>query len=324
MEKKERFRGCLLGLACGDAVGTAVEFSPRGTFSPVVDMIGGGPFNLAPGQWTDDTSMALCLAESLIAKSGFDAKDQMERYVRWANEGHMSSTGRCFDIGSTVSEALERFQESGDPFAGSDNPFSAGNGALMRLAPIPMYFLNNRKEVLEYSEKSSMTTHRAPESLQACRVFSWMIAEAMAGASKEKILFSKPKNVLPSASTVKIEEIFAGTYKDKSREQIKSSGYVIHSLEAALWSFWTSNTYEDAILTAVNLGDDTDTVAAICGQLAGAYYGEAQIPANWRNNLAHRSLLESMADMLWQKSIKKQEEGQRSFWTKFLSGLKKR
>ncbi|MBY0401993.1 ADP-ribosylglycohydrolase family protein, partial [Myxococcota bacterium] len=136
----DRCAGALVGLACGDAVGTAVEFRTRGHFEPVIDMRGGGPFSLEPGQWTDDTSMALCLAESLLETGRFDARDQMERYVRWWQQGHWSATGFCFDIGNTVRAALARFQSTGDPFAGSTEPDTAGNGALMRLAPVVLFF----------------------------------------------------------------------------------------------------------------------------------------------------------------------------------------
>jgi ADP-ribosyl-[dinitrogen reductase] hydrolase len=139
-ELTDRFRGCLVGLAVADAVGTTVEFMPPGSFSPVTDMVGGGPFELAPGQWTDDTSMALCLAESLIECRGFDPGDQMRRYVRWHRDGHLSSTGRCFDIGITVAEALHRFASTGEPFSGSTDPMKAGNGSLMRLAPVAMFY----------------------------------------------------------------------------------------------------------------------------------------------------------------------------------------
>ena len=140
MHARDRFRGCLLGLATGDAVGTALEFRPRGSFEPLTDMQGGGPFGLLPGQWTDDTSMALCMATSLVERGGFDARDQMARYCRWADHGYLSSTGACFDIGKTVAAALRRFKLDGNPYAGSDDPNSAGNGCIMRLAPIPMYF----------------------------------------------------------------------------------------------------------------------------------------------------------------------------------------
>ena len=131
---RDRFRGCLLGLVAGDALGTTLEFKRPGSFEPIDDMVGGGPHRLQPGQWTDDTSMALCLATSLVERGGFDAADQMQRYVRWWREGYLSSTGCCFDIGNTVSAALSRFIEHGDPYAGSTDPHSAGNGSLMRLA----------------------------------------------------------------------------------------------------------------------------------------------------------------------------------------------
>jgi ADP-ribosyl-[dinitrogen reductase] hydrolase len=117
-----------LGLAVGDALGTTVEFKAPGTFPPVTDISGGGHFNLKPGEWTDDTSMALCLAESLIERRGFDAKDQMDRYRRWHEQGYLSSNGRCFDIGDTVASALARYRRTGDPFAGSESPDTAGNG----------------------------------------------------------------------------------------------------------------------------------------------------------------------------------------------------
>ena len=135
MTTQDRYRGALIGLACGDALGTTLEFERPGTFEPIADMHGGGPFDLEPGQWTDDTSMAWCLAESLIACRGFDARDQMARYVNWWRWGYLSSTGECFDIGRTCAEALARFEQDGEPFAGSDDPHSAGNGSLMRLAP---------------------------------------------------------------------------------------------------------------------------------------------------------------------------------------------
>jgi ADP-ribosyl-[dinitrogen reductase] hydrolase len=135
MDRIQRSRGCLLGLAVGDALGTTLEFKPPGTFTPITDMLGGGPFNLKPGQWTDDTSLALCLAESLIECRGFNPKDQMERYVRWWKEGHLSSTGTCFDIGNTTRAALSAFLKTGNPMSGPTDAYSAGNGSLMRLAP---------------------------------------------------------------------------------------------------------------------------------------------------------------------------------------------
>jgi ADP-ribosyl-[dinitrogen reductase] hydrolase len=171
METRSRHRGCLVGLAAGDAVGTTLEFRRPGTFSPLTDMVGGGPFGLEPGQWTDDTSMALCLATSLLHKQGFDAQDQMDRYLDWMNNGYMSSTGECFDIGGTVLKALESYRENGDPFAGSTNPRSAGNGCIMRLAPVPMYYANDIETAVQWSVESSRTTHATQECLDACALF---------------------------------------------------------------------------------------------------------------------------------------------------------
>ena len=138
----------------------------------------GGPA-FAPGQWTDDTSMALCLAESLVERSGFDARDQMERYVRWWQHGHLSSTGRCFDIGTTTRAALQRYLQSGDPFAGSTDPQSAGNGSLMRLAPIAMYYRNQPEQCIAMAADSSRTTHGAPTAVDACRYFAGLLLGAL-------------------------------------------------------------------------------------------------------------------------------------------------
>ena len=166
---QDRFRGCLLGLAVGDALGTTLEFKKPGTFPPMDGLIGGGPFGLQPGQWTDDTSMALCLATSLIENSGFEPKDQMQRYVRWRDEGYLSATGSCFDIGTTVNDALSRFIANGNSYAGSTDPMSAGNGSLMRLAPVPMFYAFDANEAIYRSAESSRTTHAAEEAIDACR-----------------------------------------------------------------------------------------------------------------------------------------------------------
>ena len=169
METLERFRGSLLGLAVGDAVGTTLEFKPPGTFTPLTDMVGGGPFGLKPGQWTDDTSMALCLAESLIERRGFDPADQLSRYVRWYREGHHSSTSRCFDIGNATRAALAQFERTRKLYCGSTDPHSAGNGSIMRLAPVPLFFARRPREAIERSADSSRTTHAATSCVDACR-----------------------------------------------------------------------------------------------------------------------------------------------------------
>src|SRR5215218_1405041 len=167
-----RFRGCLLGLAVGDAVGTTVEFSPPGSFEPVRDMVGGGPFSLPAGAWTDDTSMALCLAESLVERRAFDPVDQLQRYVRWYREGHWSSTGRCFDIGNATRAALERFERTGEPFPGDAAPDAAGNGPLMKLAPVVLAFVDRPQDAVRFACESARTTHGAVEARDACRYFA--------------------------------------------------------------------------------------------------------------------------------------------------------
>lgn len=291
---EDRARGCLVGLAAGDAVGTTVEFSPRGTFTPLTDMVGGGPFNLKAGQWTDDTSMALCLATSLLEK-GFDPADQMDRYCRWMNEGHLSSNGRCFDIGNTVREALWRHQQTGDPLAGSTDPYKAGNGSIMRLAPVVLYFAHTPDEAERCAGESSKTTHGAPTCIDACRLMARMLLAALGGASKADIL--NAGHAFTGAP--EIEAIARGTWRNKTEAEIKGSGYVVHSLEAAVWCFATTETFEAAILKAANLGDDADTTAAICGQIAGAHYGINNIPEWWRLQLTWLDQITAWADALY-------------------------
>jgi ADP-ribosylglycohydrolase len=303
MKSIERFRGCLSGLAVGDAVGTTLEFKKPGSFVPITDMVGGGPFNLEPGQWTDDTSMALCLAESLIVKRGFDPTDQMERYVRWYREGYFSSTGRCFDIGNTVREALHHFESTGNSYAGSTDPWTAGNGSLMRLAPVPMFYANDPATAIVQAASSSYTTHGASAAVNACQFFGGLIVGALNGTDKETLLspyyspipdYWKDKFLIPEM-TVVVE----GSYKHRTPPKIEGSGYVVKSLEAALWAFYHSHDFREGCLLAANLGNDADTTAAVYGQLAGAYYGENGIPQSWREKLANRSIIESIAEQLF-------------------------
>ncbi len=289
-----RFRGCLLGLAVGDAVGTTVEFQSRGSFLPVTDMLGGGPFQLKPGQWTDDTSMALCLATSLLSKPGFDPIDQMDRYWDWYKNGYLSSTGDCFDIGNTVRQALEKYKRTGDPFSGNTSPDAAGNGSLMRLAPIPMYYFSDLEKTLHFAGESSRTTHGAQECIESCQLFAEMLFRALSGSSKDEILFDSTIGI----SSSRIQSITSGNYCQKSIDQIKGTGYVVESLEAALWCFYQTDTFNAAILQAANLGDDADTTAAICGQIAGAYYGETGIPVKWLELLFMKNEIVSLTDKL--------------------------
>ncbi len=295
MKDLDRYRGCLLGLAVGDAIGTTVEFKARGSFPPVTDMVGGGAFNLKPGQWTDDTSMALCLAESLVEKNGFDPLDQMNRYRAWYENGYLSSTGTCFDIGNATRQALEKFKATGKPMSGSTHPSSAGNGSLMRLAPVAMFYAPSRAIAQAYAGKSSRTTHGAKECVDACTLFARMLVLALVGAGKETILF---ENGTAGIVSEKILAIARGEYREKSTMHIRGSGYVVDALEAALWCFWTTDTFSEAVLAAANLGDDADTTAAICGQIAGAWYGQTGIPTPWLDKLYLREKIVDLAEEL--------------------------
>ena len=303
---RDRFRGCLLGLAAGDALGTTLEFKRPGTFQPINDMTGGGPFRLRPGQWTDDTSMALCLAASLIERGEFDPMDQMLRYVRWRDEGYLSSTGSCFDIGNTIASALSRFSRDGEPFAGSSDSFSAGNGSLMRLAPVPMYFAGDAAEAINRSADSSRTTHGAEEAVDACRYFAGLLVGALNGVDKETLLSACycPAEGLWERSPMaeKIARVAGGSFKHRGPPEIRGTGYVVESLEAVLWAFHKSQDFREGALLAANLGDDADTTAAIYGQIAGAHYGAEAIPAEWREVLTMATEITSMADSLYDHS----------------------
>ena len=272
--------GSLIGLAVGDAVGTTLEFKARGSFDPISDMVGGGPFQLNAGEWTDDTSMALCLAHSLVFKKGFDAKDQMDRYCNWYQNGYMSSTGECFDIGITVSDALRTYLETGNPFSGSSEEYASGNGSLMRLAPIPMFF-SELEECIKFAGESSRTTHGSAECIDSCKLFASLLFHAYKSANKAEIF---TRNTY-EPYTQKVLNLSNGQFLEKTYEELTGSGYVIESLEAALWCFMKSGSFEECILLAANLGNDADTTAAIAGQIAGALYGLENIPSKWVEKL---------------------------------------
>lgn len=292
---RERAIGSLLGLAVGDALGTTLEFSARDRRPRLTGMEGGGPFRLEPGQWTDDTSMALALADSLIACDGLDEHDLMTRFVSWMDEGAYSSNGRCFDIGITVRGALARFRAMGDPIAGSTDPHSAGNGGLMRLAPVAIRHWDDEEARRDLAARQSRTTHGAAEAVEACIAFADMLADAIAGRPRDEVLRDR-KGDPPFVG--QIARIMGGSWRGKRRDDISSSGYVAHSLEAALWSTARTGSFEEAVLLAANLGDDADTIAAITGQLAGALYGYKAIPQPWMGQLAQQGVIFGMARQL--------------------------
>lgn len=295
---RDRAVGALLGLAVGDAVGTTLEFAERDHYRPLTDMIGGGPFHLKAGQWTDDTSMALALADSLIEKGKLNPRDLMRRFLRWYRHGEYSWGRGCFDIGNATADALELFEEARQPYASDPELNAAGNGSLMRLSPVAIRWWNKPEERRSAASRQSRTTHAAPEAVDACVVFADLISDAIGGIPARQVLAPRE---LPLAG--QIAPIIAGRWRGKHRAEIESSGYVAHSLEAALWAVGRSASFEEAVLTAANLGGDADTIAAIAGQLAGALYGASGIPPGWQKKLVWRKRIEDMAMRLWKDSV---------------------
>jgi len=282
MEDKKR--GCLYGLAIGDALGAAVEFRQPGEFAPVTCYRGLGPHGLDAGEWTDDTSMALALADSIA--HGWSMKDQMERYFDWFQNGKYSVNGMCFDIGNTTRQAMYSFEESGC-YKAEDNPDSSGNGSIMRLAPVVIKYCGN-VGLHYYLMESSETTHGSSQCTDSCLALGIILQELMLGKSKEEVLSRDLFKSIPLCALVR--EVVNGSYK--TGKDIKGSGWVIKSLEAALWAFHTSESFEETVLKAVNLGDDSDTTGAVAGQLAGAYWGYNAIPKALIDGLAQKEIIE--------------------------------
>lgn len=294
---RDRYRGALLGLAVGDCIGMPLEFKQPDS-RILKGMESGNAFGVPMGSWTDDTSMALCLADSIITTGGFDPHDQMQRYLRWWHDGLWSSIGRCFDIGLTVADALSTYRSDADPYRGSTDPNTAGNGSLMRLAPIPMAFGYDAMLCAAMARDSSRTTHGAPTALDACAVYAHYVAAALRGTPRALYLASYPGAV----ATPEIRGIVNGSYATKSPPEIVGSGYVVKSMEAALWAFARNDSYQAATLDAANLANDADTTAAICGMLAGAHWGESAIPPAWLDIIARRRDIEWLAEELLRQS----------------------
>ena len=296
----DRRRAALLGSAIGDALGAAVEFRPPGTFEPVTGYRAGGAHGLEAGEWTDDTSMALALAASM-AEVGWDLNDQSRRYVRWWRHGEYSVNGRCFDIGLTIRAALLRFQQTGDARSSALTSESAsGNGSIMRLAPVPIRFVHlfpdRVPELAVLAAESSLPTHASPQCLSACQYLALILAGLMHGVDRDEVLSPdwEPLQRLRADHPLHpaVDEVVGGSFRRRSPPEIVGSGYVVKSLEAALWAFHNAEDFCEAVLKAVNLGNDADTTGAVCGQLAGAYWGIAGIPPEWLKGLAQRDELE--------------------------------
>jgi ADP-ribosyl-[dinitrogen reductase] hydrolase len=268
-------------LAVGDAVGAAAEARPRDSFPALTDMTGGGPFNLKAGEWAGGTTMALCLGESLLEAEDVDQDDLMERLRGWLERGENTVSGQCFDIGATTKAAIENFVATGVAASGRLDARSAGSGSLVRLAPAAIFAAGDYDAAEAMALKQSRTTHAHPECLDACKLFVHQLMDALTGAGKDAATRQRVMSLSP-----KLLFISAGEWREKTREQIGSDGYVVNTLEAALWSVWQAGNFRDAVLTAANLGGRASRVAAVAGQLAGALYGAAAIPREWLAKLA--------------------------------------
>eukprot|EP00029_Vermamoeba_vermiformis_P008846 TRINITY_DN4249_c0_g1_i1.p1 TRINITY_DN4249_c0_g1~~TRINITY_DN4249_c0_g1_i1.p1 ORF type:complete len:416 (-),score=82.72 TRINITY_DN4249_c0_g1_i1:92-1339(-) len=307
--RRERYFGCFFGLICGDAVGTTLEGYKSRPKEKLTDMVGGGPYNLIAGQFTDDSSMALCLAESLIEKQGFDAKDQISRYLRWYEEGHLSSNGVCFDIGIGTRKSVLKFKETGECFPGDDID-RAGNGSIMRLAPVVLYFSAEPKLAFEMAVQSSRTTHGHQQVIDSVYYMTALILGALQGRSKDELLAADyyeknwPEIAAEHSLCDEVKKIAQGSFKiDSEGEGLIGSGYVIDTLNCALWAFFNSTDFRDGCLLVANLGNDADSTAAVYGQIAGAYYGLGGIPQDWYNKLSIRPLLDAFMNEIEVLSI---------------------
>lgn len=307
MSIKNKAIGSLVGLAVGDAIGTTVEFKERDTYPVLTDMIGGGAFNLNPGEWTDDTSMALCLAESLISDA-FDMDSQLANYYEWYQNGYMSSTGQCFDIGVGTATAIRHWKKTRSTI-NNDNFMSCGNGSLMRLAPVVIYgsteeaFTEEYTELLRNIRESSETTHAYETAVDSCVGLGVILNRLFHLEDKHTCLdFHAYPASMYGINDPDIIKVLEGSYLTKKRNEIKSTGYCVDTLEAALWCFHMTSSFKEAVLLAANLGDDADTVAAVTGQLAGAHYGLDGIPVEWVNRIHMSSDIIHMAEELFKIS----------------------
>lgn len=277
MTTEDRRQGVLLGLAIGDALGAPVEFMARDSFPLVTEMLGGGPFNLPPGAWTDDTAMALCLDESLGHDPELDLKDLLDRFCRWLEFGENTSTGKAVGVGQNTLRSLGNYRRTGALQASERTNRSDGNGAIMRSGPIPALHWQDPKKSRRLSALQSRATHCSDLSAACCELLSDILCDLISGKPWASVRTRPALQHWPE----EVRAMAQGQWIAKHRDSIRSTGYVIDTLEAALWSVEQANTFEDALITAVNLGEDADSVAAVAGQLAGARWGRADIPKRW-------------------------------------------
>lgn len=294
---RDRFQGALLGLAVCDALATHTQFRKPGSFAPVGDLLGGGPFDLPRGAWSDDTAMALLLGESLLER-GFDAHDQVSRYSRWQREGYGSATGQCVGITANVARALATALYKRQPFAGSHDPEQLDKDSLARVAPVVMYFFADAGAAVARAAEAARITAQAPLVLDCVRLLAAMLRQALAGREKAAVLRPPRESWVTASTRPEVLQIYEGSYAQRMPPDITGGGHIVQALEAALWAFHRGDTFREGALLAANLGRDSDVVAATYGQLAGAYHGVSAIPGIWRNSLMKQELVIETSDRL--------------------------
>ena len=301
----------IYGLVVGDALGVPVEFEKRDTYS-IIDMIGYGTYNQPPGTWSDDTSLTLALMEHLGEKS--DLSILIDKFVSY-RDGYLTPFGYCFDIGIATNEAIERYLSGISPeVCGGKDERSNGNGALMRISPLVFLLLKNFNLInqVKVIKKYTTVTHGHPRSIVASIIYLFLLKDMLFYDSLPEVLDSvqiKLEEIFSQNSEYweeyenHFKEIFDEEFYHKSREEIKSTGYVVDTLKACLWCVGTTNSFKDAVLKAVNLGEDTDTIGAITGTLAGAKYSFESIPKEWIEKLVNKALIEEKCEQLFNRII---------------------
>ena len=303
-----RIKSVLFGLAVGDALGVPAEFISRDYFheNPVTDMIGYGTHDLPAGTFSDDSSLSFCLAEALTQE--FDLNRIAQNFVKWRTENYWTARGTLFDIGNATRLAIDRLVNGAQPeLAGGTENNSNGNGSLMRILPLLFHLVDKNRDVrFELTKQVSSITHRHIRSVIACHYYLEFAIQIMSGSDKFEIYKNLQKEISEDiinytdkqSEIVHFDRLLNENIYELAEEKIKSSGYVIHTLEASIWCLMTSDNYKDAVLKAVNLGDDTDTTAAVTGGLAGLLYGLDEIPPHWIEQLARRSDIDELAERM--------------------------
>jgi ADP-ribosylglycohydrolase len=302
---KNHIRDGILGLVVGDALGVPVEFKSRENlkYNPVVDMIGNGTYNLPAGTWSDDSSMALCLAEELI--KGYNLKSIGNSFMGWLYENHWTPNGSVFDVGIATRQAIERIRDGAEPhLAGNDDEYSNGNGSLMRILPLLFYIrsIENNIERYKIIKDVSSITHAHVRSCLACYYYlefadnlcdGYSIEYAYSKANESFHTLSK-ELAINKNEIAKFNRLLTDNISQLKEGDILPSGYVIHTLEASIWCLMTTKSYKEALLKAVNLSEDTDTTGAVTGGLAGIIYGADNIPEQWLNKIARLGDIEDL------------------------------